>query len=274
MGFDNTLKTTPSVTVPPAPTTGLNNPRCYASQLADCSDKVSLEHPISHGLLRVLAHNGNVTIDGFNWQEEKTTRELPARRLASRILCERHNGCLSPLDMTALRFFQKLENVIGQRERRNQVFLFDGTDFERWMLKTLCGTVFSGNADIKRAQVSDWKPDPLWLHILFDGKPFPSRCGLYYAAESADKIERGIKLRVLANPINGVYGVRISLDDEVFLLLMDSPPEDLTGTYLARYTYRPKAIGLKNAYCENVILFGWNDRLQHDTPLMVKYENW
>ena len=272
MGLHNTLKTTPSPTCPPAPKTGFSNPRCYASQLADCSEKLSHEHSISHGILKLLSHDGSVTIDGFNWQEEKNKQELPTSRLASKVLCKRHNEALSPLDATAVRFFTKLDNVIRQTERRSQVFLFDGTDLEHWMLKTLCGTVFSGNADIKRAQVTNWKPDLLWLNILFDAKPFPDRWGLYYSAESADTVEGGIKLSALANSTDGVYGVRISLDDELFLFLMDTPPEDATGTYLTRYTYRPKAIGLQNAYCENVILFGWNDEFQHDTPPMVKYE--
>jgi hypothetical protein len=125
--------------------------------------------------LKLLSHDESVTIDGFNWQEEKNKQELPTSRLASKVLCKRHNEALSPLDATAVRFFTKLDNVIRQTERRSQVFLFDGTDLEHWMLKTLCGTVFSGNADIKRAQVTNWKPDLLWLNILFDGKPFPDR---------------------------------------------------------------------------------------------------
>jgi len=232
---------------------------------------LSLEHPISHGILRVLSHDGLVKIDGFNWQEEKSTQELPTPRLASRILCKRHNEALSSIDAMALRFFQKLDNAIRQTERRDCVFLFDGTDFERWMLKTLCGVVLSGYADIG-AVSTDWKPDLLWLNILFDGERFPDHWGLYYSGESADTIEGGFKLRTLSNSPDGVYGVRISLDDELFLFLMDTPPEDLTGTYLARYFYRPKEIVLLNGYCENVIRFGWNDRFQHQTPGIMKYE--
>ncbi len=266
MGPNNTFKTTPSVTGPPPPKTGLSNPRCYASQLADCSQRLSKEHFISHGILKLLSHDGLVTIDGFNWQEEKNTQELPTPRLASRILCKRHNEALSALDATALRFFQNLDKAIRQTERRNRVFLFDGTNFELWMLKTLCGAVFSRNAHIK-AQSTGWKPNSLWLHILFYGKPFPDHWGLYYSGENADTIERGFKLRTLANSTDGVYGVRISLDDELFLFLMDTPPEDLTGTY----TYRPKEIVLLNEYCENVIRFGWNDKFQHDTRV-IKYE--
>jgi hypothetical protein len=220
--------------------------------------------------LKVLSQHGLVKIDGFNWQQQKKTQELPTPALASRILCKRHNEALSSLDAIALRFFQRLDNAIRQTERRDGVFLFDGTDFERWLLKTLSGGVFSGNVQ-SRDVSTDWRPSLQWLNILFGGEPFPSRWGLYYSGESADTIERGFKLHTLSNSDDGVYGVRISLDDELFLFLMDTPPEDLMGTYLARYIYRPKEIVLLNGYCENVICFGWNDQCQHDTRIM-KYE--
>jgi len=213
-----------------------------------------------------------VRIDGFNWQEANRTVELPTARLASKMLCKRHNEALSSLDAVALRFFQKLDNAIRQRERRNRAFLFDGTDFERWMLKTLCGVAASGYADIGTVS-SDWKPHILWLNILFDGEPFPDRWGFYYSEQSADAIEGGFKLRTLSNSADGVYGVKISLNDESFLFLMDTPPENLTGTYLARYSYRPKDIIVLNEYCENVFCFGWNDRLQHQTPGVVRYSH-
>jgi hypothetical protein len=169
---NGTLRTTPSVTRPPPPKTGFSNPRCYASELADCSRILSREHPISHGILKVLSHDGLVTIDGFNWQDLNSTLELPTPRLASKILCKRHNQALSSLDAMALRFFQKLDNAIRQTQRQDRAFLFDGTDFERWMLKTLCGIVFSRQADIGAVDAT-WRPDGLWLNILFDGNPFP-----------------------------------------------------------------------------------------------------
>jgi len=231
---------------------------------------LSREHFISHGILKVLSHDGLVEIDGFNWQEEKATQELPTPTLASRMLCKRHNEALSGLDAMALRFFQRLDNAIRQTERRDCVFLLDGTDFERWMLKTLCGGVFSGNAHTRDAS-TDWRPSLQWLNILFGGELFPGRWGFYYSGESADTIEGGFKLRTLSNSTDGVYGVRISLDDELFLFLMATPPEDLAGTYLARYIYRPKEIVLLNGDCETVIRFGWNDQFQHDTRVM-KYE--
>jgi hypothetical protein len=221
--------------------------------------------------LKALSRDGFVKIDGFNWQEMRSTQQqLPTPSLASRILCKRHNEALSGLDAMALRFFQILDSAIRQTEGRDRVALFDGTDFERWMLKTLCGAAFSANADIGDLP-TDWRPDLLWLNILFRGEPFPERLGLYFAGETSDRIEGGFKLSTIANTSDGLYGVRIALDDELFLLLMDTPPEDLSRTYLARYLYRPKQIVLLNGDSENVFAFGWHDQFWHDIRV-VKYE--
>jgi hypothetical protein len=271
LGPDGTLRTTPSITEPPPPKTGLSNPGCYASRLADCSQVLSREHPVSHGILKELSHDGLVKIEGFNWQEQNSAQEVPTPRLVSKILCKRHNEALSRIDAIALRLFQKVDNAIRQKQRQPCAFLFDGTDFERWMLKTLCGLVLSGYADIGAVGTS-WKPDIRWLGILFAGEPFPDRWGFYYSGESGATIEGGVKFRTIANSEDGVYGLEILLDDERFLFLMDTPPEDLSGTYLARYVYRPKQIVLLNEYCENVIRFGWNDRFEHQMPGVVKYE--
>jgi hypothetical protein len=208
-------------------------------------------------------------LGGVNWQEQNRTQELPTPRLASKILCKRHNEALSSLDAMALRFFQKLDNAIRQKQRQPCAFLFDGTDFERWMLKTLCGVVFSGHADIGAVDAT-WKPDWLWLNILFDDEPFPDHWGLYYSGESADTIEGGVKIRTISNSAYGVYGVKISLNDEGFLFL--TPPPDLTSIYLARYCYRPKEIIIVNEFCENVLHFGWHDRFEHRTSGVGKYE--
>jgi hypothetical protein len=218
----------------------------------------------------VLSHGGLVTIEGFNWQEQNTTQELPTPTLASRILCKRHNEGLSGLDAMALRLFQRIDNAVRQNEHQDRVFLFHGSDFERWLLKTLCGAVFSRNAQT-RAIGTDWNPSPLWLDVLFSGAPLPDRWGFYFAGDSADTIDGGFKLRTLSNPNDGVYGARISFDDELFLFLMDAPPEDMTGTYLDRYLYRPKEIVLLNGYCENVFRFVWDDNFQHATRV-IKYE--
>jgi hypothetical protein len=224
---------------------------------------MSREHFISHGILKVLSRGGTVTIDGFNWQEEGVTQELPTATVSSRILCARHNQALASLDAVALRLFQAIDDVVRlSPHQTRRVFLFDGSDFERWLLKTLCGSVFSRNAHT-RALDAEWKPNLQWLNILFGGAPLLHGWGFYFAGDSSDLIERGFKLRTLSNVVAGVYGARISFNDELFLFLMETPPADLTGTYLERYLYRPNAIVLVNGGCESFLRFVWADGLHH-----------
>ena len=172
-------------------------------------------------ILKVLSHGGIVTIDGFNWQADNTSfrncrhRPSPAGFFAG--------GTTRPFlasNAMALRLFQRIDNAVRQNECQDRVFLFD--DFERWCFKTLCGAVFSRNAQTRAVRI-DWRPSRLWLDVLFDGAPSPNRWGFYLQGDSADTIEGGFKLRTFSNPNDGVYGARISFDNQLFLFLMDAP---------------------------------------------------
>lgn len=105
-----------------------------------------------------------------------------------------------------------------------------------------------------------------WLKILFGEEPFPPRCGLYFHSEVTGKpyIERGFKFTSFSNKIAGVYGARISLNDEQFVLAMSAPPEDLSKTFIRDHAYRPQRIWFVADSCERVVLqFGWDDGLPH-----------
>src|SRR5215469_15081076 len=83
LGPNGTFKTTPCITQPPRPQTGLANPRCYAGKLEDCSNALSREHFISHGILKALSQEGAVKINGFDWQADDAIQEMPTPTLAS-----------------------------------------------------------------------------------------------------------------------------------------------------------------------------------------------
>jgi hypothetical protein len=191
------LKPAATLTRAPSPKTGIRNSGCYAYALADCSANISREHYVSHALLRQLSIEGRVTIDGFPWQNTGAVNSVPPATLTGKILCGRHSLALSPLDAGASTLFRRIDEFhhdFSARNYENRFFLCNAHDIERWMLKTLCGAVVSGNAKI-RAGESNWRPPLEWLQILFGEKPFPPRCGLYFHSEVSDKpyIERGFK---------------------------------------------------------------------------------
>lgn len=277
---DGALRHVAAVTRPAAPKTGIWNEACYAGALADCSDDISREHYISHALLRLLSIEGRVTVDGFPWQDAGASGRVAPAALTGKILCSRHNHALSPLDAVASRLFQRIDqfhheivDTAGKYE--NRFFLFNGHDIERWMLKVLCGAVVSGNAEI-RTGASNWRPPMEWLKILFGEESFPLRCGLYFHSQVTGKsyIERGFKFVPFSNNIGGVYGARISLNDERFVLAMSAPPEDLSGTFIKDHAYRPQGQRFMVDSCEKVVHFGWEDGLSHRGATVVYQTIW
>src|ERR1700687_3518444 len=275
LGADGGFKPVASVTRCPPPRTGTRTKGCYAAALADCSPDLSREHFISEGLLKELSVGGLVSIDGFPWQSDRGIQKLPTAVLASNILCRRHNVALSTLDAVALRFFRWIDEFHGEFDRGqedNRFCLVNGHDVERWILKTLCGAVFSKNATINAAK-SDWQPPTEWLQILFGEAQFSARCGLYVSGKIPDSegIERGYKFVAFSNNAAGVYGARVSLNDETFGVAMSAPPEDLANTFLATHVYRPRGLAFTNGTSEKIIQFGWDDGLVH-TGVRMTYE--
>ncbi|MBI3781927.1 MAG: SEC-C domain-containing protein [Deltaproteobacteria bacterium] len=267
LGAEGDLRPVASVTRCQAPKTGAQTKGCYAAALADCSADLSREHFISRGVLKELSDGGTVRIDGFPWQTDRAIQRLPTAVLGSNILCRRHNIALSTLDAVALRFFRWIDQFhreFDADQHDDRFFLVNGHDIERWMLKTLCGAVFSKNATINPAG-SNWVPPMEWVQILFGEAQFPVRCGVYISGNIPDTefIERGYKFVAFSNGAAGVYGARISMNDETFVLAMSSPPEDLENTFLANHVYRPRGLALTNGCCEKITQFGWDDGLVH-----------
>jgi hypothetical protein len=261
------LKPAATVTRASVPKTGIRNSGCYAGALADCSADISREHYVSHALLRRLSIEGRVTIDGFPWQNTGAVNSVPPATLTGKILCSRHNLALSPLDAVASTLFRRIDEFhhdFSAQKYENRFFLCNAHDIERWILKTLCGAVVSGNAEIRTGE-SNWRPPLEWLQILFGEKPFPPRCGLYFHSEVSDKpyIERGFRFISFSNKMGGVYGARISLNDERFVLAMSAPPEDLGDTFIRNHAYRPQGLRFMVGSCEKVVHFGWDDGLPH-----------
>ena len=138
----NCCVTTRVNTSPPLPKTEFSNPRCYARALHDCTRKMSREHFISESVLKIIeVPNKGMTISGPNWLTEGEERNISLASLTSKVLCERHNAALSPLDGVGKRFFEYIMRGIEQSD----ILMINGYEVERWMLKLLCGYLASGN---------------------------------------------------------------------------------------------------------------------------------
>lgn len=81
--------------------TGSSVHGCFAAFTNDCKGKLSNEQWLSRGILVEAGDGKVVRIGGLPWQPQGRVDKLPPRRLGSKMLCERHNRALSPLDAAA-----------------------------------------------------------------------------------------------------------------------------------------------------------------------------
>ena len=206
----------------------------------------------------------HVHVEGLSWLKGEK-KKLPTNQLKSNILCRRHNEALSGLDNIAKRFFISIQRIdkeyaVDIDENIDRVFLFNGHDIERWALKTLCGSVFSGNTSNLIAPIKDWKPNRQWLRILFGLENFPKKWGLYVSMnlDEMNEVDHGYGFAPVSNQSLGVYGSVTNMNRKKFILAMTDTPVDKTDTILAGYFYRPEEIVTTNRKSKKVIKFGWD----------------
>ena len=146
---------------------------CYLRDTNACSSKISGEHLLSEGVLKVLAEK-QVEITGLPWLKGEK-KILGFAALTSNILCRAHNSALSPIDAIGARFFSAIQSCGTTTEGLNLAFLFSGHDIERWLLRTVAALAVSKNFAIDCAQLDDTLGRRLrlseLLEILQRGRP-------------------------------------------------------------------------------------------------------
>lgn len=243
-----------SVTSPPAPATGTFVPACYAARLADCSLKLSREHFVSECLLDELNRDNDLRVSGLRWQEAGQEKVLSPNALASKILCDRHNSALSPLDAIAANLFGAFNEKGAAGSGRQLLHLFSGHDLERWLLKILCGLVYSKSLSISdETNVSIPKH---WLQILFGFSDFPEGQGLYVCTVPGHRFVGpfGMKLQPIGGSA-GLSGIGVWVCGyELILSMSGFPSRTFDGRTLA---YRPLELYATGPAFEKSIIFSW-----------------
>ena len=137
---------------------------------------MSKEHWISANMLRVIslksASPGQFKVQGLRWQGDNVSH-LSVKGMQARILCQRHNSALSPLDAEAgemFRVMQIYQKVMGSCQPINLFAIFDGPSIERWLVKVLLGGLASQNVGIPDQSKTELNADvshELLLESLF-----------------------------------------------------------------------------------------------------------
>jgi hypothetical protein len=181
--FDGRLrKKLPSLR-PAGQPTGFSHPKCYLRDTCDCSKQYSREHYISRSVLEQLG--APIRVSGMPWLRPGETREIGVGSIAAKILCNRHNEALAPLDSEAGLFFSILTKALSDLNRktlsRKPIFhLVSGDALESWMLKVACGLYFAvGSKDgVKLAEKHTIDLQKV-RHAFFECK-WEAQAGLYF----------------------------------------------------------------------------------------------
>ncbi len=243
-----------AITSPYPPKTGYSLGGCYASCLNDCNEVLSREHFISKSLLEYLNSSNSLRIGGYPWLNG-SEKCLPPEALTSRILCQRYNNALSSLDEKAVRFFKSFDERGVYHTDHKLLFLFNGHDFERWILKVLCGMIFSGN--YPEDVIGDVRIASEWIEILFGDRDFPNDQGLYICNDIGHEFDGKLDLQnQLISNKEGVSGIRVFICGYEFILSMSGfSSRRFDGRH---FVYRPFELYTKGRNYEKSIIFSWD----------------
>jgi hypothetical protein len=154
---------------------------CYAAVLGGCSRRTSREHYISEAVLRDIAAEGSLWMQGSRSVPEKW---LPPSAFSAKIMCRRHNSALSGLDAAARSVVAALRDsqtaLDGGATPASRSTSGSGTDFERWLLKLSAGLLASGQIQPPGSEAATGlRNHRETLEILFGQRAWPEGWGMY-----------------------------------------------------------------------------------------------
>jgi hypothetical protein len=242
------------------PPTDYQHENCYANVDRNCSTKISREHFISKTYLGQIELNDTTKIAGLSWQEPQTFSILPTKGLASRILCERHNSALNPLD-TEFGFLTKTIRDFDRGKAVSVSRAFSGRLIELWMLKCLLG--LSKSKNIK----GSLKPE--CVDILFERQMWPADWGLYYFTDTqAGAIYHtdSIAIETFKTPDGmTILGGKFLVQGLPFFLVMGKP-----GNAQSFGVWHPREIIFKFDTVEKKLSLSWDGRAGSDSVVLTR----
>jgi hypothetical protein len=199
---------------------------------------------------------GNVHGLTFLRGDRENPTALGIKNLTAKILCEGHNRALGPFDNEMTKLFRAMERLVLDENKGDPVAVnsyVSGDFIERWMLKTMCGGLFSGNFPVPFVNSFEGQlPTDHCLHILFRNVPFPAGQGLYVDHELSHVDHHVFRLTVVGDP-TGIVGLRMWVFGTRFMLVLTD--DHASFPELVEATYRPAKIITANT--RNAIIMSW-----------------
>jgi hypothetical protein len=164
--------------------------KCYANTRGGCSAKISGEHYVSHGLVKLYGDNDpDFTI------QHKTGKgvghPVTPKNFKANILCQEHNSALSPADDAALAFATFLRRIALEYDAgagewgETEEITVSGDDMQRWVLKLFLNHAVTGHFEVQQRKDVTFPPEA--IDLLLDRAAWPSTWGLCVPAERTAK---------------------------------------------------------------------------------------
>lgn len=189
------------------------------------------------------------------------SRRLTVTSLASKMLCERHNHALSPLDSEALKAFKALRRFeANYRDSRGNpdfdAVLVSGPMLEAWLLKTGFGFLASGLLRLEGAPAAGWRgdADKLLLRCLFGEGAMPQDWGMWLVPPRRPKGAAADIAVEHAGKASEVWSFAVEFGAFTFTLALGTPG--------GHATFHPGAIVLLKSgspSAQQTLLLGWPD---------------
>src|SRR6266481_6639706 len=242
---------------------------CYMAATGGCDTKISGEHLISEGVLKILAEK-QVELSGVPWLKGQK-RMLGFGALTANCLCTRHNSLLSPIDTVGAKLFEAIQKCGTTDTGRGLLFLLSGHDVERWMLRSLAIFGVSGNFAIDGAVIDQNFVDRLRIvELLEDVSKWKKPLGFYLTRGLGRQFWRRDNIQIAPVVKTGgdeIMGITLDLQGLEFALLVAD--HDVTGTGLDKALYRPSAFVFRMGETAHRIQFSWEDGLPHEDVIIT-----
>ena len=252
--------------IPKVPKTKYSNEKCYLSYTNDCSEKISAEHILSKIILEYLEE---IEITGAPWLEQGERRKIGVNSYTSKILCQRHNSCLSPLDHEAGNLFKTIHGIYASLlkksiSKRKKAYIVSGETIEGWMIKLLCNIYYSGNVTLGGEKLNKYYTIhvPFMSNALFGGLWYTKDCGLYVKASAKpgnlSEYKFEIRWRLMINEDAArIVGIKVTILGIEFILLLD--PLGFNKEQLEKKDFRhhPDELVFTNQKQTHLIKFTW-----------------
>ncbi len=255
---DGKIVLSPKSIIPPPPQTGNSHKKCLFSRSYDCDGKISGDHILSASVLRAISKD-KIRLKGAGFSREHS---INSDSLKTKRLCRRHNSALSPLDVEAGRLFRAVgsaeQALSGNALLPQRLYLFEGFDIERWLLKTLFATYYS--------RVSNVTPGthtlPSYAIDLFKLQLAPPH-GLYMPVRLNDGGQFEMRLSSSASMYlissgSTVTGIAVTLAGLELKLIIGGRPDEL-DKFPDHHVFRPKYINFYQGNDIIALAFGWLD---------------